>query len=101
MVNAAISGIIAVLSMKILRPFKILKNAFIALGDFIGGIMTRVILSHLYISVIALIWIVAKLFGKKFIDTPFGYRFSNVKSYWIPVDDEFNTHTLEKWELPY
>ncbi len=86
---------------KIVSFLKCIKRGFIALGDFIGGIMTRVILSLLYISVIALVWVIAKLFGKKFIDTRFGHRFSKAKSYWIPVDDEFNTHTLEKWELPY
>lgn len=88
-----------------LPVLKKLKKGFIAVGDFIGGIMTRVILSVLYITVIALIWAIAKIFGKQFVDKRFGSRLAGqgakVKSYWIHVDPEFNNHTLEKWELPY
>lgn len=86
---------------KFVSTLKFLKRGLISLGDFIGGIMTRVILSLLYITVIALVWLLSKIAGKKFIDTRFGHRFAKVKSYWIPVGDDFNTHTLEKWELPY
>lgn len=88
-----------------LPVLKKLKKGCIAAGDFIGGIMTRVILSVLYITVIALIWCVSKIFGKQFVDKRFGGRLTGqgaiVKSYWIHVDPEFNNHTLEKWELPY
>lgn len=74
------------------------KNGLIQIGDIVGRIMTIIILYVVYITIIALMWCIAKIFRKQFIDTRFD---PTIASYWIPIDPKFNVHTLEKWKLPF
>ncbi len=78
--------------MRFLHKF---KDGFIAFGDFLGTIMTTVILTILYFTVVLLVWLFGGLFRKRFIDK----RLDTEGSYWVPVEDE--EISLDKMSLPF
>jgi large-conductance mechanosensitive channel len=81
--------------MKFLRK---LYDGFIRFGDFIGSIMTFVILTILYLTVVLMVRLVGYLFRKKFVDTSID---SDASTYWQEVDDMESHLDLETIKLPY
>lgn len=58
---------------------------WMGLAFAMGWIMSRVILSVLFIFVITPIGLLAKIFGKEFLDIKFN---DNKNTYWIPKENE-------------
>lgn len=64
-----------------LKLFKTIQKIWMSLAIIIGWLVTRAILIILFYLVVIPIGILAKMFGKHFLDTKFD---TNVDSYWIP-----------------
>lgn len=79
--------------MNLINPFqKIGKTAYrlwMGLSFVMGWIMTRVILIVLFYGVVTPIALLARLFGKRFLDT--SYRMQSRRSYWREREKETNT----------
>ena len=60
---------------------KSVQKVWMTLAILIGWFVTRVILNILFYLVVTPIGILARIFGKHFLDTKFD---TNVDSYWIP-----------------
>ena len=75
----------AFLSCGLLVPtlLKPIQKIWMSLAILIGWFITRVILIVIFYLVVTPIGILAKVFGKKLLDTNFG---KNVDSYWIPKE---------------
>lgn len=70
----------------VLKP---LQKAWMAFAVVIGWFMTRVILTVLFYFIVTPIGLVAKLFGKDFLDRKFSVKANkNTDSYWINKEDE-------------
>jgi multisubunit Na+/H+ antiporter MnhG subunit len=91
--GAGLFFILAALTVPIVvKPVFIL---FLYIAFVLGWVMTRVILSLLFYLVITPIGLIAKLFGKKFLDM----KFSREKeSYWIKTGEE---EGVKSYEIQY
>lgn len=70
---------------------KIAYRLWMGLSFVMGWIMTRVILIVLFYGVVTPIALLARLFGKRFLDT--SYRGPSRQSYWHEREKEANTET--------
>ncbi len=73
------------LSLGMLRPLvlKPIQKVWMTLARLIGWLVTRLILTIFFYCVVTPIGIVARLFGKRFLDTKCDIR---AASYWIPKE---------------
>jgi len=77
----------------VLRPIYMI---WMLLAYFIGGVISRIILTVLFYVVLTPIGLVLRLFGKDFLDQKFE---KNRKSYW--VKKELSGHTKDQYEKMY
>jgi multisubunit Na+/H+ antiporter MnhG subunit len=91
--GAGLFFILAALTVPIIiKPVFIL---FLYIAFVLGWVMTRVILSLLFYLVITPIGLIAKLFGKKFLDM----KFSREKeSYWLETGED---EGVKSYEIQY
>lgn len=75
-----IAGIFLLFGLILPKLLKPIHKAWMALAVVLGWIMTRVILSILFFLIVTPVGLLAKLFGKKFLETKFE---KNISSYWI------------------
>ena len=73
-------------------------HGFIKFGDFLGSIMTFLILTILFSTVVLLVRVVGFIFRKKFVDTTFDRE---LDTYWQEVDEMESHLDLETIKLPY
>lgn len=81
--------------MEFLKRF---YRGFIAFGDFLGSIMTFLILTVLYSTVVLMVRALGFVFKKKFVDTTFDRE---AETYWQEVDELESNLDLETIKLPY
>ncbi len=74
------SGAFLFLGLLVPTLLKPIQKAWMSLAVFVGWLVTRVILTVLFYLVVTPIGILARIFGKRFLDTRFN---RNVDSYWI------------------
>jgi len=77
-----ISFVLIFLGISIPVALKPLQKAWMAIAVIMGWFMTRVILSILFSLVFTTIGILARLFGKDFLDITFNKN-SSLNSYWV------------------
>lgn len=85
----------AFLSSVLIAPIllKPLQKIWMSFGIFMGWLITRLILFILFYLVVTPIAVLARLFGKNFLDTKFD---KNAASYWIAKETgEFDKRTCE------
>lgn len=75
-----------------------LIDGFIRFGDVLGSIMTFLILTLMYYSVVLFVRVFGWIFRKKFVDVRFD---KTASTYWIDVEKDFNRPTLERMRLPF
>ena len=81
--------------MKFLRG---IYDGLIKIGDFLGMIMTFLILTVLFFSVVLLVRLVGFVFRKMFVDVSFN---KEADTYWQEVDEMESHLDLETIKLPY
>ena len=89
-----LSAALLLLGLVVPILLKPIHKVWMVLAVFLGWLMTRVILSVLFYLVVTTIGLLARLFGKDFLDLKFG---RNADSYWIPKERiEFKRSDYER-----
>lgn len=74
-----IGGLLILLGILFPQLLKLINKVWMSLAIVLGFIMTRVILTTLFYLVITPIGLIAKIFGKKFMELKYD---SSAKTYW-------------------
>lgn len=77
------------------KIFSTVYRAWIAFGNLLGMIMSAILLSILYFTMVAIIAIIAILFRKDFLRTK-----HEKHTYWLPAEKE-HLHKLDELQFPF
>ncbi|HMO18243.1 MAG TPA: SxtJ family membrane protein [Oligoflexia bacterium] len=91
-VIASLFLLLAIFCPGLLRP---IERYWLIFGEFMGSIMTRVILSLFFFLLLAPFAMILRLFGKKFLDVKIDPQ---ATTYWKPVDQK---GSASRHFLPY